>query len=112
MLTKELYIIAAVWMLLFAALGGALASAVVCFIQRRRNKVSWSKSRSKCDSCGHVLNAADLIPVLSYLFLRGKCRYCGEKIPANGFVAELVWSCCGLVIAVCVLLFYFRSVFS
>ena len=38
-----------------------------------------SKSRSKCLSCGEALRISDLVPVLSYLFLRGRCRYC--KVP-------------------------------
>jgi leader peptidase (prepilin peptidase)/N-methyltransferase len=36
--------------------------------------VAWS--RSACTHCGHVLAPADLIPIASYLFLRGRCRYC------------------------------------
>ncbi|EKE28759.1 MAG: hypothetical protein ACD_3C00018G0008 [uncultured bacterium (gcode 4)] len=36
--------------------------------------------RSHCTSCGHTLNALDLFPLFSYLFLGGKCRYCKKKI--------------------------------
>jgi len=36
--------------------------------------------RSSCMSCGHVLRATDLVPVLSYLFLQGKCQYCKKHI--------------------------------
>lgn len=36
--------------------------------------------RSKCMRCGHTLSALDLVPVLSYLALRGRCRYCGTRI--------------------------------
>ena len=35
---------------------------------------------SHCGSCNHRLKAKDLIPIFSYLFLKGKCRYCGEKV--------------------------------
>lgn len=35
---------------------------------------------SHCTSCGNNLKAMDLFPVLSYVFLGGKCRYCGDKI--------------------------------
>ena len=37
-------------------------------------------SRSRCPSCGHGITAAENIPVLSYLFLRGKCSACGNRI--------------------------------
>lgn len=36
--------------------------------------------RSECPNCGHRLNARDLVPVLSYVLLRGRCRYCTLKI--------------------------------
>ncbi|MDA1316578.1 MAG: prepilin peptidase [bacterium] len=43
--------------------------------------------RSKCESCKHVLAWNDLIPVISYLSLHGKCRYC-KKI----FSSEYMWA--------------------
>jgi len=39
--------------------------------------------RSACLSCGHTLEALDLVPVFSWLFLRGRCRYCGSRISAQ-----------------------------
>lgn len=42
--------------------------------------LSITKGRSICTSCGHRLSPADLIPVLSWIRLRGKCRYCKAKI--------------------------------
>ena len=48
------------------------------------------KSRSKCDSCGHVLSFFDLIPILSYVFLLGKCRYCHKKIDILCPIIEIV----------------------
>jgi leader peptidase (prepilin peptidase) / N-methyltransferase len=40
------------------------------------------KPRSHCTSCKRTLSAFDLIPVLSYLFFKGKCRTCSEKVSA------------------------------
>ena len=45
---------------------------------------------SHCGSCGHALRPFDLIPVLSYLFLRGKCRYCGKPISFRYPLVELL----------------------
>jgi len=39
-----------------------------------KRPVAWA--RSACAGCGHVLAPADLIPIASYLFLLGRCRYC------------------------------------
>jgi len=59
------------------------------------------RQRSHCVRCGHILAWYDLIPVLSFFLLVGKCRYCGEKISwqyptvelATGvlFVAVIFW---------------------
>lgn len=38
------------------------------------------KERSHCTSCDHELSFLDMVPVFSWLFLRGRCRYCGEKV--------------------------------
>ena len=46
--------------------------------------------RSHCDSCGHVLGALDLIPILSYIINKGKCRYCGVKLSRRHLVAEAI----------------------
>lgn len=36
--------------------------------------------RSHCDACGHSLQVLDLIPLLSWMALRGRCRYCGARL--------------------------------
>jgi len=54
------------------------------------NKESISKGRSHCTSCGHTLYAKDLVPLFSWIFLKGKCRYCGAEIPKRYPLAELI----------------------
>lgn len=52
-------------------------------VKKRMSKkadLSISKGRSMCVHCGHTLKAADLIPVFSWIGLRGKCRYCKRNI--------------------------------
>ena len=46
--------------------------------------------RSHCPSCGHKLGALELVPVLSYLLLRGRCRSCRPRIPLQYFLVEVV----------------------
>lgn len=50
-----------------------------------------SKSRSKCLSCGETLRVSDLVPILSYLFLGGKCRYCKTKFGVSALFVELMY---------------------
>ena len=47
--------------------------------------------RSYCPHCHHLLCAFDLIPILSFLFLRGKCRYCRQPIQIRYFLVEIVF---------------------
>ncbi|MCQ2566753.1 MAG: prepilin peptidase [Clostridia bacterium] len=48
------------------------------------------KGRSHCPKCGHTLAAADLVPLFSWLFLKGRCRYCKEPISKRYPLAELI----------------------
>ncbi len=48
---------------------------------------------SFCPKCNHKLNFLDLIPILSYIFLKGKCRYCKTKISPRYFIIEIL---CGI----------------
>lgn len=51
---------------------------------------SVTKGRSYCPRCGHELGLLELVPILSWLFLRGKCRHCLAQVPASYFVIEVV----------------------
>ncbi|TSC56729.1 MAG: leader peptidase (prepilin peptidase) / N-methyltransferase [Parcubacteria group bacterium Gr01-1014_18] len=50
--------------------------------------------RSMCPECHHYLGILDLIPLVSFFFLRGRCRYCQKKIALEYFGVELV---CGIL---------------
>ena len=45
--------------------------------------------RSACDHCGHALGPADLVPIASWLALRGRCRYCDAKITTLPLIIEV-----------------------
>ena len=47
------------------------------------------KGRSHCTACGRVLTPAELIPCVSFLALRGRCKGCGTPIPKRAFLGEL-----------------------
>lgn len=71
-------------------LGAALGSFTAAFSYRYSRKISIIKvKRSFCESCGHTLAWYDNIPLLSFLFLRGRCRYCSKSITWQTFLAEL-----------------------
>lgn len=61
----------------------------VCILRIPEGK-SIVTERSHCMTCGYRLKWYDMIPVFSYLFLRGRCRQCGEKISVQYPVIEAV----------------------
>ncbi len=78
--------------------GTVFGSFLNCMAWRIAHHESVLKGRSHCAVCGHTLGAADLVPILSYVFLGGKCRYCKEKISPRYMITELVCGC-GFVVS-------------
>jgi leader peptidase (prepilin peptidase) / N-methyltransferase len=91
--------LAVIWGILGAAIGSFLN---VC-IDRLPANQSLITPSSHCDACGRHLNVFELVPVLSYLALRGRCRICGARIPLRVLWVELG---CGIWLA---LLFHFKG---
>jgi leader peptidase (prepilin peptidase)/N-methyltransferase len=75
--------------ILFALLGLAIGSFLNVCIDRLPQNKSIVFPPSHCEACQHKLAAKDLIPVFSYLSLRGRCRYCQVSIPRRVFWVEL-----------------------
>lgn len=73
------------------AVGACIGSFVNCVEWRLANKKGSVLGRSNCPKCGHKLGFLDLFPIFSYIFLRGKCRYCREKISPRYIAVELVF---------------------
>ncbi len=74
---------------LFFLLGLEIGSFLNVCIDRLPKEESIVKPPSHCEACGHRLAAKDLIPLFSYLWLRGRCRYCRASIPGKLFFVEL-----------------------
>ena len=73
-----------------AIFGLVMGSALNCLAFRLARGEKWSGGRSACPTCGHTLHAPDLVPLFSWLFLRGRCRYCGAPISARYPISELI----------------------
>ena len=69
-----------VYLIIFFILGTLFGSFFTVIGLRLPNHEDFIKTRSHCDSCNHELSLLDMIPILSYVFLKGKCRYCQTKI--------------------------------
>lgn len=85
-----LYVVVAT---LFGLIFGSAINALVWRLYVGR---SWVHGRSICPECEHVLAPADLIPVVSWLALRGKCRYCRKPIKDHPIVEVITAACFGI----------------
>ena len=76
------------WMgLVFGLVIGSFLNVCICRLPASQSIVS---PRSRCPQCGHLIRAHDNIPVLSYVFLRGRCRDCGTRISARYPLVEIL----------------------
>ncbi|KKM10863.1 hypothetical protein SY88_11455 [Clostridiales bacterium PH28_bin88] len=75
---------------LFFMIGIVLGSFLNVCIYRIPRGESIVAPPSRCPACGTRLRALDLLPVLSWLWLRGRCRYCGAGVPAKYPLVELL----------------------
>lgn len=57
---------------------------------------SFVKGRSHCDYCYHQLTWYQIIPIISYLYLQGKCAYCQHRIQPTIFIIEIIGLIAGL----------------
>lgn len=77
-------------------LGLVMGSFLNCLAWRMTHGESVLHGRSHCTSCGHVLGPRDLVPVLSWVLSRGRCRYCGEHVswryPATEVLTAVVYA--------------------
>lgn len=78
-----------VYAVFFFLLGSVLASFYGVLATRLPENKSIIAPRSHCDSCNHPLSWWELIPILSYILLRGKCHKCHKHIPITGFIVEI-----------------------
>jgi leader peptidase (prepilin peptidase)/N-methyltransferase len=87
------------------ALGGCVGSFLNVVIYRLPRDKSLVMPPSSCPACGKHIRFYDNIPLISWLFLAGKCRNCKARISPRYFVIELLTA----LIFVGIFLLYFRS---
>jgi leader peptidase (prepilin peptidase)/N-methyltransferase len=75
-----------------AIIGSFLAAALIRWPEGR----SVLKGRSHCDNCGRTLSPRDLVPILSWFLVKGRCRHCGAAIDKKHLAVEAGGALIGL----------------
>ena len=78
-------------------LGAIVGSFLAVLLMRWPRGDSAVRGRSRCDACGEPLRALELVPILSYIVVRGRCRRCGARIDERHLLIELGAAFVGLV---------------
>lgn len=81
------------YLIIFFILGSLFGSFYTVIGLRLPKKENFITTRSHCDNCGHVLHSYDMIPIISYILQKGRCRYCQEKIDILSTFVELFTAC-------------------
>jgi len=88
---------------IFGLVGASIGSFLNVVADRLPANRSIVSPPSHCDACGKRLSGLELIPVFSYVILRGRCRSCRTRIPLRVLWVELG---CGLLTA---FLFWYKG---
>ncbi|MCX8476462.1 MAG: prepilin peptidase [Sphingomonas sp.] len=78
------------WPVLLGGLGLVFGSFIATLAIRWPEARSALRGRSECDHCGKALSARELVPVMSYMLQRGRCRGCGGPIHPSHVLTELL----------------------
>lgn len=97
----EILLILYIMIFVFGIVIGSFVNVLIYRLPKNENIAT---KQSHCMNCGHKLKWYDLVPLFSWLFLRGKCRYCKDKISIqyplveliNGIGYVLIFVVCGL----------------
>ena len=83
-----------IFVFIFGLCIGSFLNCVICRLEQKKSL----NGRSFCPYCKHTLRWLDLIPVFSFLFLKGKCRYCKKKISVQYPLVEVATGLIFLII--------------
>ena len=80
-----------IYLLLLMISGASVASYICCAVERDK---SLTFDRSKCNFCSKDLSIKELLPIISFLTLKGKCKCLKKKIPYKYLYFEIFFHLC------------------
>ena len=77
------------YLIIFFIFGTLMGSFLTVIGLRLPKKENFTTTHSHCDSCGHVLSLIEMVPIVSYILQKGRCRHCGKKVDILSTYVEL-----------------------
>lgn len=94
------------YMIIFFIIGSCLGSFYTVLGLRLPKKEKWMTGKSHCDYCHHDLSLIEMVPIISYLLLGKKCRYCKHEINSLSTYMEFFT---GVLFAIAYYAFHFSG---
>jgi leader peptidase (prepilin peptidase)/N-methyltransferase len=86
----QIFVVLAVGACVLGSILGSFLNALLFRFNTGGGFFKEMSGRSHCMRCGHTLSSFDLVPVVSYIFLRGRCRYCEAGVSLQYPVVEIL----------------------
>lgn len=97
------------WPLVGGILGSVMGSFLECAAYRVPRGISMRQPPSMCPSCSTRLGVLDLVPIVSYVALGGKCRHCGTPIGRKALWLEITSTIIGALVVYAVQTYFMQS---
>ena len=81
------------YIIIFFIFGSLIGSFLTVIGLRLPKNENFTTTHSHCDSCGHILKLYEMIPIISYVLQKGRCRYCKTKIDKLSTFIEFFTGC-------------------
>ena len=94
------------WYLIFFSFGASVGSFLNVILDRYNTGLSFWGGKSFCFSCNYKLQKKDMFPIFSFLFLKGRCRNCGSRIPNESLFVELIMGILSVLLVYKISLFF------
>ena len=88
--------------IIFFAIGATIFSFLNVVIYRLPRHKGYVRGKSMCPKCTHTLYRKDLVPIISWISLKGRCRYCGCRISPRYTIVELLGGISAVLFTLCV----------
>ncbi len=91
-------LISFVFSFLVFMLGASIGSFILLIADRYNTGASFLRGRSVCFNCSTVIGFFELIPIFSFIFLRGKCKHCDSKLSIYYILVEIIMGLLALIV--------------
>lgn len=100
LLNVTMFLSKLIFYIVFFFAGASVFSFLNVVVARVPRHETFMKGTSHCENCGHALEQKDMVPIFSWLRLKGKCRYCGSPVSPEYTIVEALGGLAAVVLVI------------